>query len=1164
VRPFFKQLSENCSLRVFFGLLFISTFAWCQDFRASLTGTVTDPSGGAVGGALLVAESAEQGTRVDVTTNSAGRFTFTRLTPGIFRLTIQKSGFRTEVVDKLELRASSIVEAPVRLEPGTVSDSITVEGKAPGLDTESASRTGAVDPQILENVPSGGRNGFALEYSVPGVVKTSPYWGAMELYATSNVNNVQIGGGRANENETLVDGTPATRTDRGIAYVPPLASIGELVVNTNAYDAQYGRTGGGITSILLKSGTNQLHGQLYEFFKNDKIRANDWLANKEGEASLPFKNNTFGFELDAPVVIPKLFNGRNRLFFLLSFEGLREHSAGGQLTTMPSAAMRQGDFSQLRNGAGSQVVIYDPLSARLQVNGQYLRQPLAGNVIPPSRINPVAAKAAAFYPLPNLQGDGPAALNNYAKVAPAINGYDAWLGKLDFAIDRQQRLAVRYGQTPWQNLAGLVWGDNAAEPSTSYPATRVQRDWSADWIYTPGSTLVVNVRAGLARYEAFRGNSFGANFDPAQLGFPASFVGQLSTLEFPRFTLGQYSDLGANGVRSYEAHDTWSLEPSLSWASGRHLIRAGADFRIYRDNSQQPGAASGTYGFNKAWTQADPLRADAASGNEFASFLMGYAASASVPLNIDPAFQSRYYAVFAADDFKAAKNVTLSYGLRWSYETPYVERHYRMITGFGFDQRSPIADQVAGLDLKGGLLFAGKNGSRYPFDAKPWNFEPRAGVAWHVAQHWVVRGGYGLTTLGQSSAGPQSGFSQTTTMVTSLDGNITPAANLSDPFPSALFPTGLLKPIGSSLGLATNLGQAVTAPWRDRPLPYSQQYSAGIQRELRGGWVVEVAYQGNLTRRLPVSLGLNFIPLNALQAVPVDQRTAYFNAAVPNPMAGLLPGTSLNGAMIPRQQLLVAFPQYSSVTITDVPIGRQRYDSLLLKATRRFSRGLSLTASFAAPKTLEQVSLLNAQDVDVSHPLNTRLEKRLTQFDVSRQFSVIGTWDVPFQSGRRWLNRTGRGWTVSGFFMSHTGFPLDFPNAAPLAARSARLSDDQRDALARAAGRDQFDVSVDKWYDVTLFPGTVGPAPFTLRTFPTRFPDVRTKPLNVLDMSIYREFRVREKVRYQVRVDAHNAGNFPWFGAGLSNNVTNAGFGQLKADMGNEARTMVAVMKVLF
>ena len=1143
-----------------------------QDFRATLQGRVTDPSGKSIVGARVVIASMDRDASIETLTNDAGRFTLPYLSPGGYRLTIEKPGFKKFVRDGILLAASAQIELDARLELGSISEAITVSGLLPLVESESASRGGAIENRILDNVPSGGRNLFALEYSVPGVAKTSTYWGSMELYATSNVNNVQLGGGRNEENETLLDGLADTRSDRGIAYVPPLASVDELVVHTNAYDAQFGRTGGGIASINLKSGTDQFHGQLYDFLKNDKLRANDWIANKNNQPNEPFKNNTFGAEVAGPLLLPKVYRQRNRLFFLLTYEGLREHSAGGSVRTLPSEAMKAGDFSALRNDSGQPVTIYDPQTVALQPGGQYARLPFPGNMIPKSRIDPVAAKVIGFYPQANLPGDGPSQANNYSKVLPATNSYDAWLGKVDLYATSKSRVAFRYGQTPWSNFSSLVFGDSAAEPSSNYPSTRVQRNWGADSVYLFAPSLTLDLRAGLARYEGSTGNSFGAGFDPRALGFPSPLVSQFTTLEFPRFTLGTYSELGASGVTSYEAHDTWSLLPILNWTRGRHRIRAGFEFRTYNNNMRQPGTADGTFAFDKGWTQANPLRADSNSGNEVASFLLGLPASGSVPLNIDPAFQNRYYAGFLADDFKVSRRLTLNYGLRWEYETPYEERYDRMINGFALDQLSPIASQVSGLALRGGLTFAGINGSsRYAFDPKPFNFDPRVGVAYRLGEKWVLRGGYGVMELGQSSSGPQSGFSRTTSMITSLDGNITPAASLSNPFPASLFPTGLLRPIGSSQGLATNLGQSVTAPFRDRPLPYSHQYSFGIETELPGSWLLDVAYQGNLTRRLPVNLALNFIPLATLNSIPVDQRTAYFTALVPNPMAGLLPGTSLNAATIPRQQLTFAYPQYSQVTLTDVPIGKQRYDSLQLKLTHRFSRGLALTIAFTAPKTLEQVSVLNAQDVNLSNLLGTTLEKRLAQFDVSHQTSIIGTYDLPFGKGRQFLSHSNSpvsaiagGWTFSGFFMSHSGFPLDFPNAAPLTNRSAALSDAQRDALAQKQGRSQYDVSYDKWYDVTLFPSVAGPAPFTLRTFPTRFPDVRSKPLNIADISLYKEFSVTEKLRAQIRADAHNVGNFPWFGSGLSNSVTNAGFGQLKADMGNEVRTVVLVAKLIF
>jgi hypothetical protein len=507
-----------------------------------------------------------------------------------------------------------------------------------------------------------------------------------------------------------------------------------------------------------------------------------------------------------------------------------------------------------------------------------------------------------------------------------------------------------------------------------------------------------------------------------------------------------------------------------------------------------------------------------------------------------------------------------------------LERYNRMLRGFAFDQASPIAAAVkasaaaincpaCAAGLRGGLLYAGSSGdSRYAFDPHKRNFQPRAGIAYRITSKLVLRGGYGLSYLGQSANGLAVGFSRQTALVASLDNGLTPAVSLSDPFPASIYPRGLLQPIGSSQGLATNLGQTVTFQYLDRPLPYSQQYSAGFQYELPGGWLVDASYAGNTTKRLPVTLGLNFIPLETLNSIPLDQRQAYFNQQVANPLAGLLPDSGINGATVARQQLLFALPQYGTGTqMTDVPIGRQRYDSAQMKVTRRLSRGLAMTVAYTVSKTLEQVAPLNPQAVNINSPLNSQLEKRLIQFDVPQQFSVIGSYDIPLRARDRWVNGVIGGWTFSGVFMSHSGFPLAFPNAAPLAARSAKLSDSERDTRARAAGRTQFDPSEDVWFDTSLFPGAAQP-PFTLRTFPTRFPDVRSKPLNVADLSLYKEFHFKEKLKWQIRLDAHNVANFPWFGVldSNGNNVTRPQFGHLRADIGNETRVIVAVMKLVF
>jgi hypothetical protein len=1144
---------KHCLFSVLIISVGLSLNALAQEFRATISGDVMDASGLRVEGAKVVVTNIEKNISTETLTNSSGRYVVQFLPPGKYQLTVEKAGFKKFVRGEIALSSADKLALDARLEVGEMTESVQVNAAASVLQTETASRTATIENRMLENIPTSGRNLYQLQYIQPGVVKNSNYWGSMELYAFGNVNGVSISGGRSGENETLIDGVANTHADRGVTLVPSLNSTQEFTIHTNIYDAQYGRVGGGVTSITLKSGTNALHGQLFEFFKNEKLNANEWVANKNGEQRTKYRNNTFGFEVDGPVYIPKLFDGRNRAFFMISLEGLRERLEDTLVTTVPTAEMLRGNFSNLG------VDIYDP-----QTGASF-----PGNQIPQDKINQVAARAAAFYPQPNRPGEGADGLNNYAVFNSARNGYDAWLGKMDLRVAQNHQVSFRYGQTPWFNFAKLAWGSNAAEPSGEAPSTRVSRNWGADWTYTLNPSLVFNLRGGLARYEGFSGNIFAEGFDPMELGFPASLVSQFTALQFPRFEFASnYSPLGATQVTNYQTQDTWSLQPNLSWNQGRHFRKLGFEFRIYNQNQLQPGAASGSYLFSRNWTSANPQQPDAASGHEFASFLLGLPSSGSVARNIDPAYQNKYYALFLQDDWKVTSNLTLNLGLRWDLETPRVERYNRMVRGFAFDQPSPIASQVSGLNLRGGLLFADGN-KREAFLRDRNNLQPRIGMAFQIREKWVLRAGYGLTYLGQHAAGSAGGFSRPTPLIASIDG-LTPAVSLNDPFPTSLYPNGLLQPIGNSLGLATDLGQGITAQFLDRPLPYAHQFSVGLQRELPGGWLVDASYVGNITKKLPVSLNQNFIPLDVLNSIPVSERAGYFNDLIPNPMAGLLPNSSLNDDTIPRQQLFFAYPQYSQVTITDVPIGSQRYDSLQTKVTRRFSKGLAAQVAYTVSKTLEQVSVLNSQDVSLNNLVDTKLEKRLSQFDVPQKLAVVVSYEMPFGKGKRFgnnlnpvLNGIAGNWNLNVQYVRQSGFPFDFPNAAPLEARSAKLSNDQRNEMARQNGRDRFDPSFDKWYDTTLFP-TRALAPFTLRTFPTRFSDVRSEGLRSWEISIYKDFAIKERVRWQIRGDFQNAFNFPFFGAIQSSDVTNAQFGRLRADITNQPRLIAVVMKVTF
>lgn len=409
--------------------------AFAQEFRASISGQVTDSTGAVITGATVLVRNLERNTFTETVSNNVGRYVVEFLLPGQYILTAEKPGFKRFVNTGIKLEGSDHLALDIPLELGAVTDNVTVSGQALLLETETATRASTIENRVLENIPTNGRNLFSLQYTLPGVMKqASAYWGSMELWAYDDVNGVSINGGRNGENETLIDGLANTKADRGATLLPSLSGVQEFAVHSNIYDAQYGRFGGGVTSITVKSGTNALHGELHEFFKNTKLDATEWALNALATPRRRFQNNTYGFEFDGPVFIPKLLDGRNRVFFMFSWERGGEHVQSSAIATLPTEAMLRGDFTQLFTTDNQPVTIYDPNTTKLQPDGTYTRTPFPGNQIPADRINPIAAKLLTFYPKPNRPGVGPANLNNYDVLQAQTQIYLAMLGKMDLRV----------------------------------------------------------------------------------------------------------------------------------------------------------------------------------------------------------------------------------------------------------------------------------------------------------------------------------------------------------------------------------------------------------------------------------------------------------------------------------------------------------------------------------------------------------------------------------------------------------------------------------------------------------------------------------------------------------------------------------------------------------
>ena len=1125
-----------------------------QEVRASISGVVTDQSGSAVAGATVTVTNVATNAKTVTETSETGNYSTPFLVPAKYQLTVERSGFKKFIEQNIVLSTLDKARLDVQLQLGALADSVTVSATGQVLETESASRGQTIQNVLIDNLPTQGRNPFQIAWAAPGVVKSGG-WRYLRSFDIGGTTGFSVNGGRSSENEVLMDGVSNVQSSRQVIHVPTMDSIQEFKVLTNTYDAQYGRTGGGIITIVTKSGTNQLHGIAYEYFQNDKLNANQFELNAAGIPKSPNHINAFGFEVAGPVVIPKILNGRNKLFWMVAYEGMRQRSADPGLVTVPQNEWRGGDFSTLFNGQGQQVLIYDPLTTARDGT----RQPFIGNKIPANRISPVAANAMKFYPAPTSVGVGPSHALNYPYPSRWVGDLDQWIGRLDYNINDKNTLSFRYGQNPYSEFRGLVFVTNIdqvnpAEPTGNAPLIRNGRNWTFDWTSSLTPRVTFDLRGGLSRWEETTGSSYGTGFDQRQLGIDGALVSQFTRVGFPVIGfLGTYQAMGPSRLISYGANDSYSLQPNVNWAAGKHLLKFGTEARKYNDNTLNPGNAVGSYGFGKNWTQAVSSQASATSGNEFATFLLGYPTSGTVDRNIDPAYTHFYYAAFFQDDWKVTPKLTLNMGIRWDYEAPATERYDRMVKTLDFNAPSPIASGVAGLNLKGQVIFANTNGlNRGSFTPDRNNFAPRIGAAYRLRDKWVLRGGYGLYYLGQSATGSNQGYSQATNAVTTVD-NLTPAVNLANAF--ALQPGGqLLAAIGNSQGTSSFLGQAVTVNYQNRPLPFSHQYSLDIQRELPMNILVEAAYVGNQTRKLPLNAGVNYLPVSELgrrtAAGVID--TAYYTAQVPNPLAGMIPlNAALNGPTVSRSSLLFAYPQYSGLTVSNLPIGQQRYDSFQLKLTRRFSNGFTFLTSYTISKTLEQVSLLNAQDLVLADPSATKLVKQSAdQIDIPQKFNFAGLYELPFGKGKKFASGIPKavdyfigGWDLNANITYSKGWAVAYPNAAQVQPGSAKLSDP----------------IIAQWFNTSLWNDAGGKRvaaqePFTLRTFPLRFSDVRLPGYQNWDASISKYFPITERARLQFKFEGVNMLNHPWFTAIASVDVTNAQFGRLNPTQNNLPR----------
>lgn len=1121
--------------------------AYGQEFRGIILGSVTDISGGAVPGAEVTAVNTATNVRAGAVTTADGTFTIPFVLPGEYRVTVQSAGFKAAIREGVEVRVQQRVRVDFRLEPGVVTESVTVVGEVPLLDTADASLGTVITQRQIADLPEAGRVSYLLARTAPGILPTDARL-FTRAFDNGAVSNISISGAPSKSNDVLLDGIPNAVGNDTVAFVPTTEAVEEIKLQVNTFDAEFGRAAGGTVNVTVKSGTNQFHGSVLEFMRNDKLEANSFFNNRSGLTKPRQRYNQFGASAGGPVYIPKVYDGRNRTFVFGVWESIRQSDPNQILTTVPTMRERTGDFSQSYDSSGRLLVVHDPLSTRPNpdVPGKFLRTPFPSNIIPQSVQDAASRKIIGYYGEPNQPGAPFTAVENFAYSGSSPDNYDSLLLRFDHNVTDLQRIFVRASISRRPRGDDNIFNNFASDGGFS---NRISRGGAVDYLNTLTNRMILNVRYGLTRY----GDSTELpDFSIAELGMPSWLASAADNAHFPSVSLSGYESLGGSGD-SRDRRNVHSFQVNMTRIGSRHNLKWGFDHRVYQENLRASGAASGTFSFNPAFTRGPDPVASPNTGHTVASFLMGTPSSGSIAKNVHPAFSNRFYAGFVQGDLRVSRTFTLNLGLRYEYEAPRTERHDRMVRGFAYTTPSPI--QIPDRQLFGGLQFAGVDGqSRFQWDPRRRNFAPRVGIAWQIHPRLVFRSGYGLFFAGGSSFGGGTaaapGFSATTAMVPSLDG-VTPRHRLSDPFPD-----GLLAPIGASEGLRTLVGQSISFVDVGGRLPYTQQFSAGLQFEPAPSLLLEAAYSGS--RGTALSIG----NVNLNQLTDADMRMGgLLQQSVTNPFFGMIDTGILSGRTTTAGQLLRPYPHFNSVTQRNPTIGNSTYHAALIKVERRFAHGWTFLASYTVQKLID----------DNGSPQNNYFiagERAVSALDRSQRLMLTGVYELPFGPGKALaggstgiVRKLVEGWQINWVNTFMTGQTLAVTsNVNTTGSLGGSQRPDSTGTSAALSGRNQ--ERLDRYFDTLQFRAA---APFTFGNIARRLPDVRGPGLQNWDLSLIKNTRLTEGARVQFRCEAFNVWNTPAF-ANPNTSFGAGAFGRVSdvAQRAQPARQLMLGLKLLW
>jgi len=1203
--------------------LFCAT-AWGQLYTGSVTGLVTDPSGAVVPNAQIKLVDEAKGFSFSAASDSAGRYVFRSVPPGTYRLSVEAQGFRGETQSGIKLDISQNVTVNFALQVGVTTQTIEISETAQLLSTQDAVTGQTVNRKFINDLPLISRSVTDLAYLTPGITE------ADAGCQSCSQNNFVSNGGRNATADMLLDGVTVTNFEQnsGIqvpTYTPSVDAVEEFTVQQTNFSAEYGFSGGTIVNMVTRSGSNQFHGSAYEFFRNQKLDANNWFNNQSGVPIAPLRNNNFGGTVGGPIK-------KDKTFFFFDYDGTRSRTATTSQFGVPSDTYngkpgeRHGNFGELCAYAGGSFdangrcssddgQLWDPYTGLYSadaggpvrsgyipfnnmatymspgspfLNGtKYQLPPKPGNLI-----DPVSLKLMQYYPLPN-EGVGTAGYNPYTNWIGSgsnqgtNNQYDI---KIDHRFSDKDLFSVKYSRQGNSGHGFNCFG-NIADPCTAGPQTSTAHLAALNLTHTFTPTLLLNVAWGFTRGAVWTHSIAGdyKNLDAAKLlGFP-DYINASGVPFIPSINMNSSYSQGSDSIGtqpwSYlrQGQETHHLLGTVSWIRGQHEIKFGAEGRMHRDNFTQPGVPAGIFYFDFTGTSQQPY---SGGGDAMASFLVGNGGPGTwgqyeVPNLVST--QSFQIGGFVQDNWKVNKKLTVNIGMRYDVNTPRTERYNRM-EGVDPSVVSPV--QVPGLGtLHGGEIFASSSNRSPGFNTAYNGFGPRIGIAYRPFEKTVVRAGYGIyystTRSGAAGTGASgyAGYDQATNWVNTYPGCTDPQCAGAIPWgrPSDPFPGGVLLPLGNSLGLLNDVGNSASGPIRsiDSAIPYEQSWSFGLQRELPGNFLVDANYIGKAGHHLLFggAGGLNYLGPQ-IEHYNSDQITA-LNTNVPNPFFGVIDPTSSIGQSqtVSAAQLQLPFPQFGGFGGDSPPWANSIYNALQIRAEKRFSHGLQALVTYTWSKSLDNASSTDGGTTwlggitSLQDPNNRRLERGFSTFDIPQVLQLSYVYELPI--GRNKLLGGNMHPVLDAIIGGwQTNGIWRFNSGRPLllslsGGQSLPTYGAQRPNLTGPLHCNSGSDFLNNYFSNPEV--AVVPPPFTLGNAPRAVGTCRQPGQKNATLSLFKEFslsKLREGARLQFRIEAFNALNHPQF-SGPNVEVNGGNFGVIDSQL-NSPREVQLALKLYF